>query len=128
MTDNIVVPQSPTSPGVIVTDNDKGHHGHRGLEGKDATFIQQTQLATANQMLNRDIADLRASLERNFMNTTLASRDATIELLKTDSRRGEQLSAIMARFDSMEANSNAKALQEAKDEVQLLKIKFGVVP
>lgn len=141
MSDNIVVPQSPTSPGVIVTD-DKGYRGH-GLEGKDATFLQSTQFALANQFLNRDIVENRAVFERglgaNHTALAIMAKDGVIEMLKTDARRGEQLvaiqaqvkdgySAVMARLDAMDAKTNATALQDAKDEITLLKTKFGVIP
>lgn len=134
MTDNIVVPQSPSSPGVIVTDNDKGHYGHHrgGLEGKDASFIFASDSALSRQMLN-------TSVNENRFQMAVLAKDTTIELLKADSRRQDQIANmearltsnqkdIVARLDIMQANNNAAALQAAKDEVQLLKIKFGVVP
>lgn len=126
MTENIVVPQSPTTPGVIVSEGGRGNYG---LEGKDATFIQTGHFATSHQLLARDIAENRAVYERGNAQAMLATKDNTIEVLKADARRGEQLTAIMAKLDFLESGAKANVdLQAARDEVQLLKIKFSVVP
>lgn len=143
MTDNIVVPQSPTSPGVIVTDNDKSWGNSRGLEGKDATFIHSSQVAVSDQLLMRDVVDNKAfferglgvtreAIDRNHFTAAMLAKDNVIELLRTDAKRGEQLATmqatILGRLDTMEAKTSASALQDAKNEITLLKIKFGVIP
>ncbi len=56
MSDSIVVPQSPTSSGVIVTDGHRGGHHHRGLEGKDASFFVLNSMSD----LSRDLSSSRA--------------------------------------------------------------------
>lgn len=141
MTENIVVPQSPTTPGVIVSEGNHDY-GHRGLEAKDSTFFLQSQLATSAQLQAKDSGDygyrLLSAIKDNHSAVVGMTKDIHIAMLERDSRRGEQLVELRTLVNAqaadtkyalalMEARGTATSLQDAKDEIQLLKIKSSSI-
>lgn len=159
MTDNnVVIPANGSNPGVVVTG--AGHHGygHRGLEGKDATFIGTSQLQSDLRNLTdgfgKDITSVSLAVERGRTDTertTALTREvALIQSMEVknmliggfkDNRFemaqfaaeikaavGAEAALTRAAMVDGAAKANAVALQDAKDEILQLKIKLGAIP
>jgi len=114
MSDNIVVPQSPTSPGVIVTDKD--HHGyhHRGLEGKDATFFLQNNLSDGVRSILRELSDNKAATVEARLEAQLKTVDSMHNIIR-------ETHANNVAIEKNNAEVKALVIEKQKEVIDLIK-------